>query len=120
MVLALTAWVLAQRGGQGGNSGDDPRAGVSSKCDACGASSTYSEAIAYDGIYEKRTITANGCPNHYSYCTGKVGPPGCGGIGEEGTDTEAAPQGKTIDIPARPVIASYAAARGPPGLARPT
>jgi len=54
----------------------------------------------------KRTITANGCPNHYSVCTGKDGPPGCSAVGAEGTDTEAAEQDHVIDIPAYPVIAT--------------
>ena len=41
--------------------------GSGDACDACGASSTYSETVATQGGYSKRTITASGCPNHYSY-----------------------------------------------------
>ena len=84
--------------------------GNSNKCDMCGASTTYGEQLltgTLDGVQvTKRTITANGCPNHYSVCTGKDGPPGCSAIGAEGTDTEAAEQDHVIDIPAYPVIAS--------------
>lgn len=74
-------------------------------CDACGGSTTYSEAITTDGSYQKRTITASGCPNHYSVCTGKPGlEPTCGGVGEEGGASEAREQGKSIEIPAEPVL----------------
>ena len=104
MPLVTLSWLLAQQGGGGG----DPREGAATLCDACGASTQYAESIEFVSFvgYEKRTIIANGCPNHYSYCTGKVGPPGCGGIGEEGTGTEAQIQEKVVEIPARPVIAS--------------
>ena len=92
---------------QGGNSGNS---GSSSKCNECGADTTYSEQLlsaSVNGVtVTKRTITANGCPNHYSICTGKDGPPGCAAIGVEGTDTEAEPQDHVIDIPAYPVIAT--------------
>jgi hypothetical protein len=75
-------------------------------CDPCGSSASYSEAISTSGGYLKRTVTTTGCPNHYSYCTGKSGIPGCGAIGEEGTDTEATDQSRVAEIPASPVIAS--------------
>ena len=66
---------------------------------------TDSEVIDSSGTYAKRTITASGCPNHYSVCTGK-GIGVCGGLGEEGTGTEAADQGKVLEIPANPIIAA--------------
>ena len=37
-------------------------------------------------------------------CTGKDGVPGCGGIGEEGTDTEAADVDFNYTLPAYPVL----------------
>ena len=40
-----------------------------------------------------------------SYCTGKEGVPGCGGIGGEGSATEASAQDHVIEIPSEPVIA---------------
>ena len=80
------------------------------KCDMCGASATYAEAIAADGAVPTRTITANGCPNHYAVCTGKVGPPGCAAVGAEGTDTEAEPQDHVVVVPAYPVLAGSPAA----------
>ena len=100
MMRTLTELLLAQpSGGQSSN-----------KCDMCGADTTYSEELLTGTLngesVTKRTITANGCPNHYSVCTGKDGPPGCGDVGEEGTDTEATPQDHVIDIPAYPVIAT--------------
>ena len=79
---------------------------TATSCDACGASTTYSEAITTSGSYQKRTITTNGCPNHYSYCTGKSGLSGCGAEGVEGSGTEATDMGKTLEIPAVPVIAA--------------
>ena len=75
-------------------------------CDACGGSSTYSEAITTDGSYQKRTITASGCPNHYNYCTGKGPTDTCGALGAEGAGTEALVQDYSWDIPANPVIAT--------------
>ena len=53
----------------------------------------------------RRTIVTSGCPNHYSVCTGK-GFGVCGAQGVEGTDTEATEQGKTLAIPASPVLIS--------------
>ena len=58
-----------------------------------------------DGTHAKRTITSSGCPNHYAVCTGK-GFGVCGGIGAEGTDTEATDQGKELEVPAEPVLAT--------------
>ena len=81
----------------------------STACDACGASATYSEVIANSGGYSKRTITTSGCPNHYSYCTGKEAIANCGGStadNKEGSITEATDQGRTLEIPASPVIAA--------------
>jgi len=78
-------------------------------CDACGASATYSETISTDSGLKKRSITTSGCPNHYSVCTGKPGLAGCGGDGGEGTATEAKDQGKTIHVPAEPVLSSVGA-----------
>ena len=46
----------------------------------------------------------SGCPNHYSVCTAKGH---CSnGVGTEGTATEAKDQSKTIEVPAKPVIAA--------------
>jgi hypothetical protein len=75
-------------------------------CDSCGASATYAETISDGGSYSKRTIVSTGCPNHYSVCTGKEGVGVCGGIGEEGSGTEATDQEVTVEIPAEPVIAT--------------
>jgi len=80
-------------------------------CDPCGGDAGYSEAITSDGVYDIRVVTANGCPNHYSVCTGKDGITGCGGIGEAGTATEARglKEGDTTSnwntLPAYPVLA---------------
>jgi hypothetical protein len=41
-----------------------------------------------------------------SICTGKDGVTGCGGVGQEGTDSEANEQDKTIEIPGEPIIAT--------------
>ena len=79
--------------------------GGNTACDMCGASATYTEAIDSSGTYAKRTITSSGCPNHYNVCTGK-GFGVCGAIGVEGTGTEGTDQGKSIEIPASPVIAT--------------
>jgi len=73
-------------------------------CDGYGASATYSETIDSSGSVAKRSITASGCPNHYNLCTGKDGSTGCGGLGEEGTATEAAEQDLELDVPASPVL----------------
>ena len=83
--------------------------GSGAACDACGASASYSETVADDGGYSKRTITSSGCPNHYSYCTGKAAVSNCGGStadGKEGAVTEATEQNHNIEIPANPVIAA--------------
>ena len=61
----------AQNGG-GGDSGGG------AACDMCGASATYTETIDTSGSIAKRSIVSNGCPNHYSVCTGK-GIGVCGG-----------------------------------------
>lgn len=87
-------------------SGSPSGSSSTSLCDGCGASATYSEAISTSGGYSKRTITSTGCPNHYSLCTGKSSLAGCGGIGAEGTASEARDQNKVIEIPAEPVIAT--------------
>ena len=84
-------------------------------CDQCGASASYSEAIATptsstSGIVT-RDITTNGCPNHYSICTGKSGKTGCSDIGEEGSLSEAKMNSAdgdgstTVSVPAYPVFA---------------
>jgi len=85
-----------------------PASALAASCDACGADATYSEAITTSGSYQKRTITATGCPNHYSYCVGKGsdGVPGCGTGSGEGTKSEAKTQSHSIEIPASPVIAT--------------
>jgi len=69
-------------------------------CDACGASTTYTEVISND----KRKITGSGCPHHYSYCTGKALSDDCGGYEEEGSVSEAVKQCFTYVIPAYPVL----------------
>ena len=75
------------------------------QCDPCGGDASYLETISHFNGFEKRTIYSSGCPNHYSYCTGKSLSDGCGGRGVEGTDTQAAEQGTIVEMPARPVIA---------------
>jgi len=80
--------------------------GVTASCDACGADAAYSETISTDGGFGKRTVTTNGCPNHYSYCTGKPGISGCGHRGEEGTVTQAQARSTTYEIPSEPVFNS--------------
>ena len=92
--------------GDGGSGGPGSMPSGTSYCDACGWTSAYSESISSIGTYLTRVITANGCPNHYSYCTGKDGLVGCGGKSEEGTSTEAAVQEKSITIPLQPVFAA--------------
>jgi len=64
----------------------------------------YSETITTVSGYKMRTVTTNGCPNHYSYCTGKEGIEGCGAIGEEGSATEAVLASRSYQIPAEPVL----------------
>lgn len=94
-------------GGGGGGSGG-------AACDQCGSSALYSEKVALDADYgfAVRQITTNGCPNHYSVCTGKQGLTGCGGVGVEGTASEAVMNSAdgdgstTISIPALPVFAT--------------
>ena len=113
--LLQTAFVQAQPGSGGppplGGGGDDTSSGES--CDQCGASATYSETISTSSSgLTTRDITTNGCPNHYSICTGKNGLTGCGGVGNEGTASEAKMNSAdgdgstTLSIPATPVFAS--------------
>ena len=72
MIFAV-CWVLSQPG-QGSNSGGSGSSSscsdVGCTCDMCGGTTTYSEQLltgTLDGVQvTKRTITANGCPNHYS------------------------------------------------------
>ncbi|CAM9090860.1 unnamed protein product, partial [Ectocarpus fasciculatus] len=73
-------------------------------CDPCGGSATYYETITVFNSTEKRTISTTGCPNHYSYCTGKAGQEECGGIGNEGSASQAREQGVITEIPARPIF----------------
>ena len=61
---------------------------------------SYVESISGDA----RVITGNGCPNHYSICTGKGVVPGCGDVGEEGSSTEATEQCFEYTVPAYPVL----------------
>jgi hypothetical protein len=91
----------------GAAAGGEPASagGSGNICDVCGASATYAEVISESGGKKKRTITASGCPNHYSVCTGKPVEM-CADIGKEGTATQATDQSKTIEIPAEPVLAS--------------
>ena len=74
-------------------------------CDMCGADASYEETIDTSGTYAKRTITSNGCPNHYNVCTGK-GTGECGDVGEEGTGTEALVQEWVFEVPANPILAT--------------
>ena len=69
-------------------------------CTICGISTSYVESISGDA----RVITGNGCPNHYSVCTGKGVVNGCGDVGEEGSMTEATAQCFDYTIPAYPVL----------------
>jgi hypothetical protein len=98
----LLCGVVSQPPGPGGGGGT----ATGTACDACGASATYAETIATVSGLVQRSITASGCPNHYSYCTGKDGLTGCGGVGVEGTASEATEQDNSLQIPANPVIAS--------------
>jgi len=86
-------------------------------CGICGTSTSYIESISGDA----RVITGNGCPNHYSVCTGKALANGCGGVGEEGSITEATEQCFDYTIPAYPVLRtdsySVACAMGAIGVA---
>ena len=75
------------------------------QCDMCGNDATYQEAIDTSGTYSKRTISSNGCPNHYNVCTGK-GTGVCGTEGVEGTGTEAYVQSYAFEVPANPIIAT--------------
>jgi hypothetical protein len=68
------------------------KASAADSCDAYGASATYKETITLasgTNTVSIRNIVSNGCPNHYSICTGKSGVPGCGAIGVAGTASEA-------------------------------
>eukprot|EP00486_Rosalina_sp_Unknown_P006288 CAMPEP_0201577078 /NCGR_PEP_ID=MMETSP0190_2-20130828/23277_1 /ASSEMBLY_ACC=CAM_ASM_000263 /TAXON_ID=37353 /ORGANISM="Rosalina sp." /LENGTH=308 /DNA_ID=CAMNT_0048008703 /DNA_START=62 /DNA_END=985 /DNA_ORIENTATION=+ len=67
-------------------------------CDVDGGDAEYEERI--DG--ELRRIYSNGCPNHYSECTGKEIAGIC--VPDE---TEAAPQNKSLTIPAYPCFSNY-------------
>ena len=58
---------------------------------------------------QTRRIVANGCPNHYTTCTGKSGVSGCGAVGEAGSGTEAMESSKDVTIPLYPKLRdSYA------------
>jgi hypothetical protein len=58
---------------------------------------------------QTRRIQTNGCPNHYTTCTGKPGVSGCGEVGEAGSATEAKESAKDKTIPLYPVLRdSYA------------
>lgn len=74
-------------------------------CDACGESASYSEELGFSTRTRKREITASGCPNHYSFCSGKS-IRGCGGHGGEGSETKADVLNLEYTIPANPVIAA--------------
>jgi len=101
-------------GGDGGPSGGGSSVGGGDSCDQCGASASYSEQIVSSSGILSRDITTNGCPNHYSICTGKEGLTGCGSVGEEGTASEALMNSAdgdgstTISVPAEPVFKSSA------------
>ena len=79
---------------------DDTTTCTGDSCDLCGTMTTYCETISG----EAREITTNGCPHHYSICTGKGVVPGCGDVGEEGSSTEASEQCADYTIPAYPVL----------------
>ena len=69
---------------------------------------TYTQEIitdASDSSLDIRKLSGNGCPNHYSVCTGKEEVPVCGGDGGEGTSTEALVQDFEYEIPANPIFA---------------
>ena len=120
LILACAS-AQGDKGGGGpppGGGGPPPGGGGGAACDMCGASATYTETIpdngwarceggiCKSGSIAKRNIVSNGCPNHYSVCTGKAGVGVCGGDGEEGTGTEATDQSKNLEIPASPVLVS--------------
>eukprot|EP00603_Paraphysomonas_imperforata_P003019 CAMPEP_0114420456 /NCGR_PEP_ID=MMETSP0103-20121206/4567_1 /TAXON_ID=37642 ORGANISM="Paraphysomonas imperforata, Strain PA2" /NCGR_SAMPLE_ID=MMETSP0103 /ASSEMBLY_ACC=CAM_ASM_000201 /LENGTH=794 /DNA_ID=CAMNT_0001588937 /DNA_START=108 /DNA_END=2492 /DNA_ORIENTATION=- len=75
-------------------------------CEACGDSARYVEHITDYVGYSKRTITTSGCPNHYSYCTGKKNAAGCAAKGNEGSQSQALDQDRLVYIPGEPVIAT--------------
>ncbi|KAJ1426718.1 YHYH protein-domain-containing protein [Ochromonadaceae sp. CCMP2298] len=104
LFLCLTGKVIPQPPGGPPGGGGGTTSGAA--CDACGGSATYSEAITTVSGLVKRTITSSGCPNHYSYCTGKEGLTGCPGTGLEGSASEATEQTTSVEIPANPVIAA--------------
>ena len=119
MLFLLVVIAQCESKHTGGSSSQS--SGSSTKCDMCGGSSSYSEVIettttvispldadntASVPSVVQRKIIASGCPNHYSACTGKVGPSACADVGVEGSDTEAKDQGKVFGIPANPVIAT--------------
>ena len=86
------------------SSDDSSNSGTSTcngdSCDLCGTMTSYSESISDDA----RVITGNGCPPHYSICTGKGVVSGCGDVGEEGSMTEATEQCFEYTVPAYPVL----------------
>jgi len=99
--LCAVGAVVAQPGGTGSDT-------TSTTCGACGSSATYSESLTETTSDGRtiRTVTTTGCPNHYSYCTGKGVVDGCGDIGEEGTITEAKEQDIEFQVLANPVFAA--------------
>ena len=92
LVLALRQLDLASAMGGGGGG---------ERCDAMGADARYDEVL--DLETSTRVVSTSGCPNHYSLCTGKP-VTGCGGIGEEGTQTEARFTDAVFSIPTHPVF----------------
>ena len=69
----------------------------------------YTETLDTTSTIQTRRIQANGCPNHYTTCTGKSGVSTCGGVGESGSGTEAKVSTKDKTIPLHPVLRdSYA------------
>ena len=76
------------------------------KCEPCGDSARYIEHVTDFVGLSKRSITTSGCPNHYSYCTGKKNADGCAAKGNEGSASQALDQNRLVYIPGKPVIAT--------------
>jgi len=74
-------------------------------CDPCGASASYSDAITTVGSLKKRTITTNGCPNHYNFCFNNASIAECP-VHKGGSLGLSYARAQSIDIPASPVIAA--------------
>ena len=106
LLFVLLIGSIFARGTPPSNNTSDDSSGTNTStctgrsCDICGEMTTYTESISGDA----RVITGNGCPPHYSICTGKGYVDGCGDVNEEGSMTEATEQCFKYTIPAYPVL----------------